>query len=203
MPSKPISVTQAQTLLRQRAKLLTDVSDALSGGPPINWKTSDRVAYTAQLRSLGFHLVTKGQARAHGLDIPPGTQPVGRGEFGPPLSQFLDLYILEIQATELVEELPPEAIQVSDPPAQPTPVQKKVKRHVRRAPAVAELKPKVPSKTAQVQWLTATEAADYLGMTSKAMQTMRYQHTGPAYQRNGSNVMYKSADLDAWLAAQG
>jgi hypothetical protein len=104
MPSKPISVTRVQTLLSQRAKLLTDVNNSLKGGPPINWEASERAAYTAQLRALGFHLVTQGQARALGLDIAPGTPPVGRGEFGPPLSQFLDLYILEVHATEPAEE---------------------------------------------------------------------------------------------------
>ena len=104
MKFKPISAMRAQALLSQRAKLLTDVSQSLSGGPPINWNAGDRAAYTAQLRGLGFHLVTKGQARALGLDIPPGTPPVGRGEFGPPLSQFLDLYILEVHAAEPVEE---------------------------------------------------------------------------------------------------
>ena len=91
MQSKPISVTRVQTLLSQRAKLLTDVNNSLKGGPPINWEASERAAYTAQLRALGFHLVTQGQARALGLDIAPGTLPVGRGEFGPPISQFLDL----------------------------------------------------------------------------------------------------------------
>lgn len=200
MKPKSISVTRAQTLLRQRAKLLSDVGDALDGGSPMSWNESDRVAYTAQLRALGFHLVTQGQARARGLDIPPDTSPVACGEFGPPLSQFLDLYIFEVQATELVEQLPPEAMPVPVTPAVPHPTQKKVRHRARRNPAAAE--PKTPSKTAQVQWLTTTEAADYLGMTPKAMQTMRYQHSGPAYQRNGSKVMYKSTDLDAWLSTQ-
>jgi excisionase family DNA binding protein len=53
-----------------------------------------------------------------------------------------------------------------------------------------------------VQWLTTLEAADYLGKTAKAMQMMRYQHSGPAYQRNGNTVRYKSTDLDAWLATK-
>ncbi len=203
MQSKAMSVTRAQTLLRQRAKLLTVVSDALGGGPPMNWNASDRTAYTAQLRGLGFHLVTKGQARARGFNIPSETQPVGRGEFGPPLSQFLDLYILEVQATELEETLPPEVMQAPVTPAPLDPIQKKVRRCGRRDPVAPEPRPEAPSKTAQVQWFTATEAAQYIGMTPKALQTMRYQHSGPAYQRNGSNVMYKSTELDVWLAAQG
>jgi len=204
MQYKPISATRLQTLLSQRAKLLTDVNNSLKGGPPINWKAGDRAAYTAQLRGLGFHLVTKGQARALGLDIPPGTPPVGRGEFGPPLSQFLDLYILEVHAAEPVEEPPPEATQVPATPAMPNRTRKKGARGVHRATAVVESKaePKPSDQTAKVQWLTTLEAADYLGKTAKAMQMMRYQHSGPAYQRNGNTVMYKSTDLDAWLATK-
>ncbi len=226
MSSSPMSTTRAQTLLSQRAKLLTNVCDALSGGPPINWAAGERAAYTAQLRGLGFHLVTKGQARARGIDIPSGTPPVGRGEFGPPLSQFLDLYILELHTSEPVEELPPEAKEVAVTPPQPNRIRKKKKRSpasdtVRseakseikteiktetKTETKTEVKPEVktepPPKTAKAQWLTTTEAADYLGKTSKAMQMMRYQHAGPAYQRNGSNVMYRSTDLDAWLATK-
>jgi hypothetical protein len=205
MQYKPISATRLQTLLSQRAKLLTDVNNSLKGGPPINWKAGDRAAYTAQLRGLGFHLVTKGQARALGLDIPPGTPPVGRGEFVPPLSQFLDLYILEVHATEPVEEPPPEATQVPATPARPNRTRKKVGRGVHRATAVRASKPdpKPADQTAKVQWLTTLEAATYLGKTPKAMQMMRYQHSGPAYQRNGNTVRYKSTDLDAWLATKG
>ena len=204
MQYKPISATHLQTLLSQRAKLLTDVNNSLKDGPPINWKAGDRAAYTAQLRGLGFHLVTKGQARALGLDIPPGTPPVGRGEFGPPLSQFLDLYILEVHATEPVEEPPPEATQVPATPAKPNRTRKKVGRGVHRATAVRASKPdpKTANQNAKVQWLTTLEAADYLGKTTKAMQIMRYQHSGPAYQCNGNTVMYKSTDLDAWLATR-
>ena len=200
MQSKPISAARAQTLLSQRAKLLTDVSKALNSGPPINWKAGERAAYTAQLRALGFDLVTKGQARALGLDIPSGTPPVGRGEFGPPLSQFLDLYILEVHATEPVEEPPPEATEAAATPAKPNRNRKKAVRGVHRATAVLE--PKPAEKTAKVQWLTTLEAATYLGKTPKAMQMMRYQHSGPAYQRNGNSVMYKSTDLDVWLATK-
>lgn len=202
MQVKPISATRAQTLLSQRAKLLTDVSHSLGGGSPLNWKAGDRAGYTAQLRALGFHLVTKGQARALGLDIAPGTPPVGRGEFGPPLSQFLDLYILEVHATEPVEEPPPEAAEVPITSAKPKSTRKKVGRGVHRTTAVVESKPKPAAKNAKVQWLTTAEAATYLGKTPKAMQMMRYQHTGPAYQRNGSSVMYKSTDLDAWLTTK-
>ena len=57
MQSKPMSATRAQTLLNQRAKLLTDVSKSLNGDPPMNWKAGDRAAYTAQLRALGFQLM--------------------------------------------------------------------------------------------------------------------------------------------------
>ncbi len=200
MQPRPISITRAQTLLSQRANLLTDVSKALSGGPPINWKADDRAAYTAQLRALGFHLVTKGQARACGLDIPPSIQPVGQGEFGPPFSQFLDLYIFEVKATEPVEEPPPEAAQVPVTPPKPNRIRKKRARGVHPVTAVPVNKPEPSAKNAEVKWLTTAEAANYLGKTNKAMQMMRYQHTGPAYQRNGNNVMYKSTDLDAWLA---
>jgi hypothetical protein len=204
MQYQPMSAMRAQTLLSQRVKLLTDVIKSLKGGPPINWETGDRAAYTAQLRALGFHLVTKGQARALGLDIPPGTPPVGRGEFGPPLSQFLDLYILEVHVTEPVEEPPPEATQIPATPAKPNRTRKKVVRGVHRATAVVESKPdpKPAEKNAKVQWLTTLEAAHYLGKTTKAMQMMRYQHSGPVYQRNGTSVMYKSTDLDTWLATK-
>ncbi len=202
MSSRPMSTTRAQALLAQRAKLLTDVSAALNGGPPINWTAGERFAYTAQLRGLGFDLVTKGQARARGLDILPGTTPVGRGEFGPPLSQVLDLYLLEIDRTEQVEEPPPEAMEPPLAPVQPKPIRQKRGRRPPRNPAVPEAKSEATPKPAKLQWLTTTEAATYLGETPEAMQMMRYEHAGPSYQRNGSNVMYRSTDLDEWLATQ-
>ncbi len=200
--SRSLSVTRAQTLLSQRAKLLTDMSDALNGGPRVQWSAGERSAYTAQLRALGFELVTKGQDRARGVDIAPGTEPVGRGEFGPPLSKSLDLYILEIHGTELVEEPPPAATDVPVQPAQPKRTRKKKVRAVHGNPAVPETKPEIPSKTTKAIWLTIAEAASYLGETDETLQRMRYEHVGPAYQRNGTNVMYRSTDLDVWLSAK-
>jgi excisionase family DNA binding protein len=107
-----------------------------------------------------------------------------------------------VPSAEPVEEPPPEAAQVAATPVKPSRARKQGVRGVHRAPAVVDSKAEPADKTAQVQWLTTLEAAHYLGKTAKAMQMMRYQHSGPAYQRNGNTVRYKSTDLDAWLATR-
>jgi len=49
-------------------------------------------------------------------------------------------------------------------------------------------------------------AAEYLGMTPRALDTLRFRKGGPRYHRGGtahnSPVYYFVADLDAWMAEQ-
>ena len=42
-------------------------------------------------------------------------------------------------------------------------------------------------------------AAAYCGCSPSTFKTFRSQQRGPAYYRTGKRVLYKPADLDAWL----
>ena len=55
---------------------------------------------------------------------------------------------------------------------------------------------------AEREWFSPDQAAEYLGLTSRAMEDMRYRKTGPGYSRvNTRTIRYRRADLDAWLEA--
>jgi len=52
--------------------------------------------------------------------------------------------------------------------------------------------------------LTTKEAAEYLRRSAQGLRKLRWQGHGPRYLRPGrglkSAVLYRRADLDAWLA---
>lgn len=51
-----------------------------------------------------------------------------------------------------------------------------------------------------VRWLSPSEAAEYLGLKMKTLETHRRNKTGPMFFRAGSRaVRYKPEDLDDWL----
>lgn len=46
-----------------------------------------------------------------------------------------------------------------------------------------------------------SEAADYLGLSPRTLEKWRTQGRGPRYSRPGRRVVYRVADLDAYLEA--
>lgn len=47
--------------------------------------------------------------------------------------------------------------------------------------------------------VSASEAADYLGLAEQTLTNWRYRGRGPRFYRVGQLVKYDRADLDAWL----
>ncbi len=45
------------------------------------------------------------------------------------------------------------------------------------------------------------EAAEYLGVPVETLAQWRYRRQGPAYVKLGRRVVYRTADLDAWMDA--
>lgn len=53
-------------------------------------------------------------------------------------------------------------------------------------------------------WLAPVQAAEYLGVTARGLETMRRNGTGPKCSRiNHRVVRYHVKNLDAWLAQGG
>lgn len=51
--------------------------------------------------------------------------------------------------------------------------------------------------------LSTFDAADYLGVPRQTLANWRTrEHAGPAYVRIGRRVMYRRADVDAWIQAR-
>lgn len=50
----------------------------------------------------------------------------------------------------------------------------------------------------QSPFLDADEAAKYLRITLRALESFRVKGEGPAYRKHGARVIYHLADLDAW-----
>lgn len=46
--------------------------------------------------------------------------------------------------------------------------------------------------------LTEAAAGEYLGMTPKALERLRYRGGGPSYLKDGKFVYYHRDDLDRW-----
>jgi excisionase family DNA binding protein len=65
----------------------------------------------------------------------------------------------------------------------------------RRSRAVQESFAPLPPR-----YLTASEAARYLGISTSTLQKHRQHGTGPAYFKLGGRVLYRIADLDTWAA---
>lgn len=52
-------------------------------------------------------------------------------------------------------------------------------------------------------WLSPEEAARYLGLSERGLETMRRQKRGPKYARIGERIVrYDVRELDAWLRGQ-
>lgn len=50
--------------------------------------------------------------------------------------------------------------------------------------------------------LRVGEAAEQLGLSASTLNKWRTQGRGPKFVKMGRAICYRSADLDAWLAAQ-
>ena len=53
--------------------------------------------------------------------------------------------------------------------------------------------------TAYRELVTETQAAEYLGLSTKTLQSWRWRKTGPPYVKLGGAVRYRPEDLEAWL----
>jgi excisionase family DNA binding protein len=50
--------------------------------------------------------------------------------------------------------------------------------------------------------LTQSEAADYLRLSKRSLERWRVTGDGPAYCKAGRRVLYREADLEAWIASR-
>ncbi len=50
--------------------------------------------------------------------------------------------------------------------------------------------------------LTVSEAAHYLGMTRPSLYALRHRGDAPLGFRVGGRVLYRRAEIDAWLEAR-
>lgn len=50
----------------------------------------------------------------------------------------------------------------------------------------------------QSPFLDAEEAAQYLRITLRALESFRVKGDGPSYRKHGARVLYHLADLDDW-----
>lgn len=50
--------------------------------------------------------------------------------------------------------------------------------------------------------LTTEQAANYLGLTRRALEAMRWRKIGPAFVKLGRLVRYRIADLDNYIEAR-
>ncbi len=55
-------------------------------------------------------------------------------------------------------------------------------------------------KTPEIEspYLTTEEAAAYLRISVRTLESFRQQKIGPAFQKHGGKVVYLKEDLDAW-----
>jgi excisionase family DNA binding protein len=49
---------------------------------------------------------------------------------------------------------------------------------------------------------TQREAAEVLRLSERTLERMRLTGLGPAYVKAGRRVLYRQADLEAWVASQ-
>jgi hypothetical protein len=50
--------------------------------------------------------------------------------------------------------------------------------------------------------LNQAEAADALRLSERTLERLRLTGNGPVYIKAGRRVLYRSSDLEAWIAAQ-
>ena len=48
-------------------------------------------------------------------------------------------------------------------------------------------------------WYRADEIAEQLGVSKKTLAQKRVQGSGPEYMRHGNRIMYRGADVLAWM----
>ena len=73
------------------------------------------------------------------------------------------------------------------------------------AQIIAAQRPANPSKdrcptTVDNAVLSTRDAAEYLGLSPKTLETNRTRGGGPPFVKLGRRVVYRRGDLDAWLA---
>lgn len=66
------------------------------------------------------------------------------------------------------------------------------------APGRAE----VARRPADVELLSRTEAANFLGVSVSSLAHWAHSHLGLAYTRLGRSPRYRVSDLDAWIAGR-
>ncbi len=52
-------------------------------------------------------------------------------------------------------------------------------------------------------FLNTAQAAHYIGLAERTLETMRGQNQGPAFRRHGRFIRYHIDDLDAWSRRNG
>lgn len=50
-----------------------------------------------------------------------------------------------------------------------------------------------------MSYLTTQEAADYVGLKPRTLQTWRSEGRGPVYYKRNNRILYKPSDIDAWI----
>lgn len=55
----------------------------------------------------------------------------------------------------------------------------------------------------QMKYLTAADAARYVGYTANTLAQYRCRKIGPSYRRVRGRVLYAVADLDDWVEKMG
>lgn len=50
------------------------------------------------------------------------------------------------------------------------------------------------------EWLTLPEAADRIGISAPLLRTWRHRGKGPIGHRIGTVVLFRVADVEAWLS---
>jgi hypothetical protein len=51
------------------------------------------------------------------------------------------------------------------------------------------------------KYLTAPETAGMIRVTVDGLKKMRMQGRGPAYSKAGGKILYREADVEAWITA--
>lgn len=60
----------------------------------------------------------------------------------------------------------------------------------------------VNNSNANLQWLSAKEAAKYTGLGFSTLAKLRLKGGGALFSKIGEKILYKRSDLDAWLESK-